>query len=68
MTEQEMDMIEEMRQDAYEEERMRKDLDYAKEKLGIADIHSECEKLANELSNYGHDVSTADVIEYLEEI
>ena len=72
MTEQELefkrDMEEEMKQDAYEEEQTRLDLDYAMDRLGIADIHKQCEELANKLVTYGHDVSIADVIEYLEEI
>ena len=73
MTEEEIqelkdEMRREMMEEMYEEQRIRTDLDYALEKLGIADIHQACEELADKLCDYGYDISTYEVIEYLEEI
>ena len=61
MTEQELvelkdEMRREMMEEMYEEQQIRLDLDYAMDRLGIADIHLECEKLVNKLADYGYDV------------
>jgi hypothetical protein len=73
MTEQEynelkMDMEQEMKEEAYEQSRMRTDLDYAVEKLGLYDIHDEINKFVHKLEEYGHDISFNQVIEMLKDI
>ena len=73
MTESELqelkdDMRQQMKEEIYEEQQMRIDIDYAYERLGIDDIYQAIKDLANSLTDYEHDVSIQDIIDRLEEI
>ena len=71
MTEQEefkRDMEEEMRQDAYEESMLRRDIDYAYDKLGLEDINIAIHALISQMYELGYDLEYKDVLDRLEEL
>lgn len=73
MTEQEQDelkrdMIEEMRQDAYEESMLRRDIDYAYDNLGLEDINIAIHALITHMYELGYDLEYKDILDKLEEL
>ena len=62
------DAYDEAKQEAIEEYEIRTDLEYALEKLGIHDVYQEIVDLRNRLNEYGHELSTDEVIDMLKEI
>ena len=62
------DIRREIMEEVYEEQRIRIDLDYAYEKLGLDDVYDAVTDLANRMADYDHDVSASDVLDKLEEI
>ena len=62
------DMRQQMKEEIYEEQQMRIDIDYAYEKLGLDDIYTSIKELSYQLADYGYDVSIQEIIDRLEEI
>ena len=62
------DAYDEAKQEAIEEYELRTDLEYALNKLGLYDVHQEIVDLKNRLNEYGHELSTDEVIDMLKEI
>ena len=71
MTEQEefkRDMIEEMRQDSHHEMMLRRDIDYAYDRLGIEDINIAIHALITQMHELGYDLEYKDILDRLEEL
>jgi hypothetical protein len=57
--------LEDIRRDMLVEDKMRTDLDFAMDQLGLDEIVERIEKMSIDLSCLGYEMSFNDVIEYL---
>ena len=74
MTNQELEEVcqedfrEQLKMDAYEEQQLRTDIDYAYNILDIESINIAIHKLITDMENLGYDLEYSDVLKYLEEL
>ena len=74
MTNQELEEVcqedfrEQLRMDAYEEQQLRTDIDYAYNILDIESINISIHKLITDMENLGYDLEYKDILEYLKEL
>ena len=62
------DFREGLKQDAYEEQQLRTDIDYAYNVLDIESINIAIHKMITDMDELGYDLSYKDVLKYLEEL
>ena len=62
------DFREQLKMDAYEEQLLRSDIDYAYEKMGLEDINISVHKLIADMESLGYYLEYSDVLEYLKEL
>ena len=62
------DFREQLKMDAYEEQLLRSDIDYAYEKMGLEDISISVHKLIADMESLGYYLEYSDVLDYLKEL
>ena len=62
------DFREQLKMDAYEDEQLRNDIDYAYNVLDIESINIAIHKLMTDMDELGYDLEYSDVLKYLEEL